>query len=218
MPVRYWNPPPPEPSRPPVPPPAVTPPPPPAAPLSPVPRLAHQPSGHAVGFAREDSQRAALTAAGCMQVFPTIAACLDHVTAGDMLAVTSLEDTMRSVHELLALTRRLAARGAVLVSLAEHEDAGFPALACIAALEEKLRLRASRAGAGKARAQGRTGRPPYALPVRQARKAAAMREQGQPMTAIARHFGVSRDAVYSALARLEAGETWKGGRRRSAGQ
>lgn len=160
-----------------------------------------------IGFAREDAQAAALTAAGATVVLADLQACLERAREGDTLLITSLADTMTSVHQLLDVARKLAGRGAWLRSLGESLD--MATLTTLAGFEQEARIRASRAGLASARAEGRKGGNTFALSMEQAREAKRMRdEQDQFVTTIATHFGVSRDAIYNALARLEAGETW----------
>lgn len=222
MPVRQWNPPAPQPqaSQ------AVTP---------PVGTGPHGPGPELVGYARvsvrsqnDGSQVDALAEAGCARIFvdkgvsgklrtrPELDACLGYLQPGDTLVITRLSRAMRSMRHLLDVAAGLRERGIGLKVLKQDIDTTsatgrflFHILAAVDELQREIIVESTREGLEAARAKGRKGGNTFALSMEQARQAKIMREQqGEFVTDIARTFGVSRDAVYNALARLEAGETW----------
>jgi DNA invertase Pin-like site-specific DNA recombinase len=102
---------------------------------------------------RDDSQLDALHAAGCERIWTDTAsgklarrpqwdACLDHLRAGDELAVTRLSRMARSVRHLTEVAANLAGRGIDLVVLKQGIDTTTPAgrftFHVLAAMDEML--------------------------------------------------------------------------------
>ena len=135
---------------------------------------------------RDDSQLDALRAAGCERIWADTASgklarrpewdnCLDHLRAGDELAVTRLSRMARSVRHLTETAALLAGRGIDLVVLKQGIDTTTPAgrftFHVLAAMDEMLAdliSEGTREGLESARARGRVGGRKPKLTTRQA--------------------------------------------------
>jgi DNA invertase Pin-like site-specific DNA recombinase len=172
-----------------------------------------------------DSQRDALAAAGCDQVFVDKAsgklasrpgfekALLSAGRAGDQLVVTKLDRLGRSLEHLISLSGDLQARGVDLVVLDQGIDTStaigrmfFQILGAIAEFEHALMSERTLDGLTAARARGRTGGQKPKLTPRQARIARQMYEETGPdgkrvhtVAQIAAEFGVTRPTIYRHL-------------------
>jgi DNA invertase Pin-like site-specific DNA recombinase len=172
-----------------------------------------------------DSQRDALAAAGCDQVFVDRAsgklasrpgfekALLSAGRAGDQLVVTKLDRRGRSLEHLISLSGDLQARGVDLVVLDQGIDTStaigrmfFQILGAIAEFEHALMSERTLDGLTAARARGRTGGQKPKLTPRQARIARQMYEETGPdgkrvhtVAQIAAEFGVTRPTIYRHL-------------------
>lgn len=164
-----------------------------------------------------DQQLDALSGAGVTRVFsdkmsgakadrPGLAACLDHVRAGDVLVVIALDRLGRSTLQVLSTLQELHARGVIVRSLRESLDFSTPLGQAVATImsalaEMELALIRERAAAARdaARARGKqTGRP-RALGSEQVGLARRLKANGEPVAVIARTLGVSRATVYRAV-------------------
>ncbi len=184
-----------------------------------------------VGYARTstldqlaglEAQERELRAAGCERTFleqvssvdtaarAQLAAALDFVRDGDVLAVTKLDRLARSVPDLLAILDRIAAKGASLRILNLGIDTATPTgklmltmLGAVGAFEREIMLERQREGIAKAKADGRyTGRKPTARAKgEEVRQLAA---QGLKPGEIAKRLGISRASVYRQLGEAEA--------------
>ena len=173
---------------------------------------------------RDDSQLDALRAAGCERIWTDTASgklarrpewdnCLDHLRAGDELAVTRLSRMARSVRHLTETAALLAGRGINLVVLKQGIDTTTPAgrftFHVLAAMDEMLAdliAEGTREGLESARARGRVGDRKPKLTTRQAEVARGMYEEKgddgrrkYTVAEIAETFGVSRKTVYRHL-------------------
>ena len=171
-----------------------------------------------------DSQRDALTAAGCEKVFvdkasgklarrPSLDEALGIARDGDQLVITKLDRLGRSLEHLIALSRDLQARGVDLVVLDQGIDTStavgrmfFQILGAIAEFEHALMSERTRDGLEAARACGRTGGQKPKLTPRQAKIAQGMYdEKGEDgrrrytVAQIAAEFGVTRPTIYRHL-------------------
>ena len=175
----------------------------------------------AFGYARVSTdgqtlaaQDAALRAAGCAKVFSEKASgaktdraelrkAVARLGKGDVLMVTRLDRLARSTRDLLNTLDDIAKRGAGFRSLADawadtttpHGRLMLTVLAGLAEFERHL-IRA-RTGEGRARAKAKgvhMGRPSKLTPHQQ-REAIARRDAGEPLTDIARTFGVSHTTI-----------------------
>ena len=124
---------------------------------------------------RDDSQLDALRAAGCERIRTDTASgklarrpewdnCLDHLRAGDELAVTRLSRMARSARHLTEVATHLADRGTGLVVLKQGIDTTTPAgrftFHVLAAMDEMLAdliSEGTEEGLESARARGRAG-------------------------------------------------------------
>ena len=122
---------------------------------------------------RDDSQLGALRAAGCERIWTDTAsgklarrpqwnACLDHLRAGDELAVTRLSRMARSARHLTEVAANLAGRGIDLVVLKQGTGtttlAGRFTFHVLAAMDEMLAdliSEATKEGLESARVPGR---------------------------------------------------------------
>lgn len=181
--------------------------------------------GEVIGYARVSTasqslaaQIAALEAAGCTKIFDEKASgasgersalprLLDYVRAGDVVVVTRLDRLARSVKELLIITEALAKTGANLRSLAEPwADTTSPAgkmvmtvMGGIAEFERQLIIERTATGRQAALENGiRFGRKP-ALTREQIEAARSLIAQGEPVSKVARMFGVARSTIYKTL-------------------
>ncbi len=123
------------------------------------------------------AQRLALEAAGCVEIVeeqasgrgkrPALAALLDKLAAGDVVAVWKVDRLSRSVPDFYSLAQAIEQRGASLRSLTEAIDTGTPTgramlglLAVFAQLEAETTSQRTKSGLDAARRRGRLlGRP-----------------------------------------------------------
>jgi DNA invertase Pin-like site-specific DNA recombinase len=153
-----------------------------------------------------------------------LAACLQSLTAGETLVVSSAARLAQSVTHFVTTVSDLAGREVAFRSLSEPglstgTDPVDPAVMFVAleGLRKRLAGMQTRAGMAAAAREGRRpGRPTVMTPERIA-MAVELRNVGRPITHVARVLGVSPNAVYRALATLpEAPEPTR--RRRTAEQ
>lgn len=180
-----------------------------------------------IGYARVSTQDQnpalqtdALTKAGCEQLFhekatgaskdrPELAACLRMLRSGDTLVVWKLDRLARSLKDLVEIIDDLQKRGVGFRSLTEAIDTTstggrlvFHIFGALAEFEHSLIRERTIAGLAAARARGRHGGRKPAMTKTDVRKAAAMLSDPKiTKTEVARHFGVSRVTLNSALAR-----------------
>lgn len=189
--------------------------------------------GQIIGYARVstsgqslDAQRDALTAAGVdpSRIYsdqlsgslrrsqrPGMAALLDYVRPGDVIVVVGIDRLGRDSAEVMGTIRELTEKGIVLRSLREGIDTSNATgrmiagvLASLAELELELgRERRSAAREARRARNQPMGRPKALTPAKrdQAVKLAAA---GEPVAAIAKTFGVSRDTVYRVIRAAES--------------
>ncbi|MGW0006083.1 recombinase family protein [Nocardia grenadensis] len=176
------------------------------------------------------TQRDALTAAGCEQIFLDKAsgkldarpeldmALLVASRPGDKLVVTELDRLGRNLEHLVELCHRLVRRGAHLVVLDQGIDTStdvgwmfFLTLEAIAEFEHALRSERTRDGLAAARTRGRTGGQKPKLGPRQVALAQQMYEEidehgrhRYTVAQIAAEFGVTRPTIYRHLGQEEA--------------
>lgn len=180
-----------------------------------------------VGYARVSTQDQkpqqqldALSGAGCEQVFhepatgtfrerPELNACLRTLREGDALVVWKLDRLARSLKDLVEIIHDLSRRGIGFRSLTESIDTTtsggrlvFHIFGALAEFEHSLIRERTIAGLNAARARGRKGGRKPALSDMDVRKAAAMLSDPKITKAeVAKHFGVSRVTLNSALGR-----------------
>ena len=161
-----------------------------------------------------DAQVAQLTAAGSVKVYrekvsgaradrDQLTKALAVLDAGDVLTVTRLDRLARSTRDLLNILAMIAEKGAGFRSLGDvwadtttpHGRLMLTVLGGLAEFEREL-IR-TRTGEGRARAKARgvkLGRKPK-LTRHQQQEALARRDAGEPLTDIARTFGVSHSTI-----------------------
>ena len=180
-----------------------------------------------IGYARVSTddqntslQLDALKSAGCDQVFeekisgknkdrPELDVCLKVLRDGDTLVVWKLDRLGRSLEHLVQIIRELEERKIGFQSLTESIDttnAGgkliFHIFAALSEFERNLIRERTIAGLKAARARGRVGGRKAKLSSSDVRKAAAMLlDPLVTKTEVAKHFGISRVTLNSALNR-----------------
>jgi DNA invertase Pin-like site-specific DNA recombinase len=164
------------------------------------------------GFEAQDRD---LRAAGCEKVFseqvssvatrPLLEAALDFVRAGDTFVVTKIDRLARSVTDLLAIVKRIEAKGAALRILAIGLDTSTPSgrlmlnvFGSIAQFERETMLERQREGIAKAKGEGRyKGRKPTARA--KADEIRRLAVGGATRESIAAELGVGVRSVYRVL-------------------
>ena len=166
-----------------------------------------------------DAQARQLTAAGCQKIFQEVAGgaqtdraqlrrLLKTLAPGDVVTITRLDRLARSTRDLLNIVAAIAAAQAEFRSLGDpwadtttpHGRLLLTVLGGLAEFEREL-IR-TRTGEGRTRAQARGvkfGRKPKLTPHQQ-REARERRQNGEPLTDIARSYNVS----HSTISRLTA--------------
>jgi DNA invertase Pin-like site-specific DNA recombinase len=162
-------------------------------------------------------QRDALAEAGYVKLFedkissrktdrPGLAAALEYLRSGDVLAVWKLDRLGRSVKEVLTLADDLHDREVGLRILTgtlagTYTPTGegkffFTVMAAVAELEQDLIHQRTMAGLAAARAQGRIGGRPSVMDPDKLATATARLARGQSVTQIAKALGTSRATLY----------------------
>lgn len=162
-------------------------------------------------------QADALLQAGCIRVFsdvasgseedrPQLAAAMEFLRDGDVLAVWRLDRLGRSITHLISVVTALADRGVQFRSLTESIDtttAGgtlvFHVFAAMAEFERQLIRERTQAGLAAAAARGRRGGRPPALSGVQVEHARSLQGAGHSLSSIAELLGVSKSTVARAV-------------------
>jgi DNA invertase Pin-like site-specific DNA recombinase len=162
-----------------------------------------------------DCQMAALKAAGVEKILaekvtgkhaqrPALKRLMREAGPGDCVVVTKLDRLARSTRDLLNILADLGGAGAKFRSLGEpwadtatpHGELMITILGGLATFERHLILARTDEGRKAAQAQGvRFGRKP-ALSAFQRNEARARLDAGEPASAVARSYGVSRQTVW----------------------
>ncbi|MEG8183343.1 recombinase family protein [Nocardia terpenica] len=164
----------------------------------------------------------ALDAAGAQRIFtdhgvsgakaerPELDRCLDHLRAGDTLAVWKLDRLGRNTVHVLQLIEQLTERGIGFRSLTEglHTEgamgkAMLTIMAAFAQLERDTMIERTRAGLVAAKANGRKGGRPRKLDQGDAAKARELKAKGISAPDIAAMLGCSRATVYRYLSEID---------------
>lgn len=166
-----------------------------------------------------EAQVAALTAAGCEQIFrehvsavkkrPAFDEAMRFLRSGDTLVVTKMDRLARDLRSLLSTVEDLDKRGVGLrildfagETLNTKSATGKLTLSMFGAFaefERAMMLERQRAGIEKAKREGRyTGRAPKAMNQRD--RILALEHDGKTKAAIATQLGISERSVYRALA------------------
>lgn len=194
---------------------------------SPRPKPSASQGGHVIGYARVstddqrlDLQTDALSKAGCDRIFedklsgarvqrPGLDAALSHLRRGDTLVVWRLDRLGRTTHQLVGLLERFERDGIRLRSLQDGIDpstamgkAMLQIGAVFAEMERNLMRERTNAGLSAARARGRLGGRPPALPADKLDTVRRlMKDPELTMVEIADKVGVSRSTLYRSLRR-----------------
>lgn len=160
-------------------------------------------------------QEAQLAEAGAAKVFAekvsgasaanrtALAKALAALREGDVLVVTRLDRLARSTRDLLNILDAVGKAGAGFRSIADawadtttpHGRLMVTVLAGLAEFERELIKARTGEGRKQAKARGVHMGRPAALTPHQQREALARREAGEPLTDIARTFGVSHTTI-----------------------
>jgi len=171
-----------------------------------------------------DSQRDALTAAGCDRIFvdkasgkmdrrPELDKALGYLRPGDTFVITRLSRAARSLRHLLDMAAQLREREVDLLVLQQGIDTSTPSgrlqFHMFGAFDEFLReliVEGTLDGLASARARGRAGGRPPALDAHGVEKARALYEmkggdgkRRYTVQQIADRLGVSRATIYRHL-------------------
>jgi DNA invertase Pin-like site-specific DNA recombinase len=189
------------------------------------------PRGYRIGYGRvstrdqnPDSQRDALEAAGCDEIYidkasgklasrPELDKALSRLRSGDTLVITRLSRAMRSLRHLLELAAELGERGVHLQVLKQGIDTTTPqgrlvfhVLGAIDEFQRELIVEGTLEGLDAARARGRSGGRPPAMSADQVKLARQLADQrgadgrGEyTITQVAKMLGVSRPTLYRAI-------------------
>ena len=189
--------------------------------------------GDRIGYGRASdrdqdpgSQREALEAAGCDEVFidrapgrlarrPELDEALGRLRPGDSFVVTRLSRAAQSLRDLIDLAASLHARGIDLVVLEQGVDTttspgrlAFHVLDAIGEFQRELTVEATVRGLAAARTRGRVGGRPRKLSADQAALARQLYDERGPdgkqartVAQIAAMFGVTRATIYRHLDR-----------------
>jgi DNA invertase Pin-like site-specific DNA recombinase len=166
-----------------------------------------------------DQQTAALTAAGVTKTFsdvmsgarddrPGLAALLDYVREGDVVAVWKLDRLGRNTLHILETIKKLTEREVTLVSTTDGIDSSTAAgrmvigvLASMAEFERELVKERTALKRETCRANGtKFGRPRKVDDIDHIATAKRMKADGHTGKAIAKYLGVSRATLYRYLA------------------
>lgn len=184
-----------------------------------------------IGYARVstedqslDLQLAALETAGCCHIFkdsgisgsefgrPGLRAALSAAGPGATLVVWKLDRLGRSLVQLVQTINQLEAIGADLCSLTEEINTKSPGgrlifhlMAALAEFERSLISERTRAGMNAARARGSSiGRPPALTPEQTEEMILAVREDGLPITALAKRYNVHPRTIHRLVTKMSS--------------
>lgn len=142
------------------------------------------------------------TASGANTARPQLAACLEYLRAGDVLAVVRLDRLGRSLRHLIETIDTLGDRDVEFRSLTEGVDTTtsggrlvFSIFGAIAEFERALIRERTMAGLDEARRQGRVGGRPPKMDDAKLDAARTLRQTGLSMRTIGDIIGVSASTV-----------------------
>lgn len=172
-----------------------------------------------------ESQRQLLEAAGCEQIFidhgvsgkeahrPELDAALAFVRSGDTLVITRLSRLFRSLKHLIVTVEQLGERGVDLVVTQQAIDTTTPAgrlmfhmVGAFDQFQRELIAENTREGLAATDNRGRSGGRPAKLSLRQVTEIYTKLDErddaGKPVwniSALARHYNVSRPTIYKVI-------------------
>ncbi|WP_201263435.1 recombinase family protein [Mycobacterium montefiorense] len=138
---------------------------------------------------------------------PQLAACLDYIREGDILVVHSMDRLARNLEDLRRIVRELTCQGVKVQFVKENltfagDDSPMNTLllsmlGAVAEFERSMILERQREGIALAKAAGKYKGRKAALTDKQADELRARLAAGEPVTALAKAFGISRQTVYN---------------------
>ena len=138
---------------------------------------------------------------------PELERLLDNVRDGDTIVVHSMDRLARNLEDLRRVVRELTAKGVAVEFHKENlkftgEDSPMNTLllsmlGAVAEFERSMILERQREGIAIAKAKGKYKGRKAVLSDEQAAELKAMRQAGESVTAIAKHFRISRQTVYN---------------------
>lgn len=138
---------------------------------------------------------------------PELERLLDNVRDGDIIVVHSMDRLARNLEDLRRVVRELTAKGIAVEFHKENlkftgEDSPMNTLllsmlGAVAEFERSMILERQREGIAIAKAKGKYKGRKAVLSDEQAAELKAMRQAGESVTAIAKHFRISRQTVYN---------------------
>ena len=185
-----------------------------------------------IGYARVSTldqslalQVNALERAGCVMIFrdegisgasddrPGLAAALQELQPGDMLAVWRLDRLGRSLVHLVGVISDLSTRNVEFRSLTENIDTSsaggrlvFHMMAALAEFERSLISERTRAGMDAVRQAGqRLGRPAALTASEQENAVSAVVLQGENVSSVAARYGVHSRTIYRLITASRSG-------------
>jgi len=136
----------------------------------------------------------------------SLEACLEYVRAGDVLVITRLDRLARSTLHLCQIAAELERKGVHLQVVDQHIDTSdatgrllFNMLGAIAQFETELRAERQMDGIQNARARGVVLGRHKLLTQQHIADLHAQRTDGLPISALMRHFRISKATVYRYL-------------------
>lgn len=160
------------------------------------------------GFAVQSSRVVAETVSGSVPASerPGFGKLLDRLESGDVLVVTKLDRLGRNAMDVRATVEALTGLGVRVHCLAlGGVDLTSPAgkmtmgvIAAVAEFERDLLIERTQAGLARAKADGKSLGRPSALSVAQVQEVGKRLAAGEPIAAIARAMGTSRQTIMRA--------------------
>lgn len=134
---------------------------------------------------------------------PQFSALLDRIRDGEQLIVTKLDRLGRDAQDIGATIKLLAARRIEVIVLQLGKlDLGSAAgkmmltmLAAVAEMERDLLIERTHAGLERAKAEGKVLGRPNRLTPKERQEVSALRRGGMSISALSRHFEVSRQTI-----------------------
>lgn len=163
-------------------------------------RLEIERAGHQVDYVFADEGVSGSTAAVQRPQFSVL---LDRIRDGEQLVVTKLDRLGRDAQDVGATIKLLAARRikVIVLQLGELDltsAAGkmmLTMLAAVAEMERDLLIERTHAGLVRAKAEGKVLGRPNRLTPKERQEVSALRRDGMSISALSRHFEVSRQTI-----------------------
>jgi DNA invertase Pin-like site-specific DNA recombinase len=138
---------------------------------------------------------------------PQLVACLEYLREGDALVVHSMDRLARNLEDLRRIVRELTGQGVKVEFVKENlifagDDSPMNTLllsmlGAVAEFERSMILERQREGIALAKAAGKYKGRKAALTDQQASELRARLAAGEPVTSVAKDFGISRQTVYN---------------------